>query len=51
MFKNLKEYQKAKDLVLGDFEDWGNRLGKNRFHGGEDPDEADFEVDRFFNHD
>jgi len=41
---NRKEYRKAKQNVVEAFKEWGDRLGKKSFHGGKEPDEADFAV-------
>jgi len=47
MFKswtNRKEYKGAKKRFLENLEEWGNRIGNKDFHGGNEPDEADFSV-------
>ena len=44
IWKHRKEYKNSRQQVLNDFEEWTKRVGVNPFHGGEEPDEADFEV-------
>jgi hypothetical protein len=44
MCTNRKEYKESKQKVLDDLKQWGDRVGNRKFHGGTEPDEADFAV-------
>jgi len=44
LLKNRAEYKKSREMVLKNFEEWIQRLDGKLFHGGEEPDEADFEM-------
>jgi len=42
--KNRELYKSARENVLKNLQEWAERIGNQPFHGGEQPDEADFEV-------
>jgi len=44
LIKNRAQYKQSRASVLQNFEEWVKRLDGKLFHGGEEPDEADFEV-------
>ena len=44
--KNRELYKSARENVLKNLQEWAERIGNQPFHGGEQPDEADFEVKR-----
>ena len=44
IWSNRTEYKEAKKKVLENLEEWGQRLDSKQFHGGNEPDEADFSV-------
>ena len=42
--KNRELYNASKENVLKNLKEWEDRIGNKPFHGGDQPDEADFEV-------
>jgi len=42
--KNREAYKNARETVIKKFEEWEKRIQGKDFHGGQEPDEADFEV-------
>ena len=42
--KNKELYKSSRENVLNNLKEWADRIGDKPFHGGEQPDEADFEV-------
>jgi glutathione S-transferase len=44
ILRHRNEYKKSRDEFLQLMDEWKGRLGDKPFHGGEEPDEADFAV-------
>lgn len=42
--KNKELYKNAKNTLIARLDEWVARMQGKPFHGGEHPDEADFEV-------
>mmetsp|Transcript_13061 Transcript_13061/g.14999 ORF Transcript_13061/g.14999 Transcript_13061/m.14999 type:complete len:362 (+) Transcript_13061:670-1755(+) len=42
--KNKELYKSSRENVMKNLKEWSDRIGDKPFHGGEQPDEADFEM-------